>query len=248
MRLTANSLQLKKMKQLIYHIMRRIPGILLAVLAVASAVAQKPVMHIVVSRHDTIQFSVVDWPGDRYTWDIYDDPTVNFALENDRLDPALYFVNGMYEGHSVQVTNLPAGFYFVRVMVWDEENCTNNLLVYSIEVLEVPEADLYGDEACFGDPTFLRVVLTGVGPWDIIYTDGMEDKSVNLIGQPGEEQEIRIHPRPMDPTDEMIIREYWINYIKDHGTGGENFEESERAKIIIYPLPSNSRIYIKRDD
>jgi hypothetical protein len=235
------------MKQLIYHIMRRIPGILLAVLAVASAMAQKPVMHIVVSQHDTIEFSVVDWPGDRYTWDIYDDPDVNFALENDRLDPALYFVNGMYEGHSVQVTNLPPGLYFVRVMVWDEVMCTNNLLVYSLEVLAVPEADLYGDEACFGDPTYLRVVLTGVGPWDIIYTDGLEDKSVNLNGQPGEDQYFPVHPMSMEPIDAVIIREYWITYIKDHGTGGENFEDSEKGTIVIYPLPSSSKIYIKKD-
>jgi len=228
--------------------MQRIPGILLAVLAVASAVAQKPVQHIVVSQHDTIEFSVVEWPGDRYTWDIYNDPDLNFALENDRFDPALYFVDGMYEGHTVQVTNLPPGFYFLRVMVWDEVACTNNLLVYSLEVLEVPLVDLYGEEACFGDPTFLRVVLTGVGPWEVIYTDGLEDHSVNLNGQPGVDQYHRVHPQMMEPIDEVIIREYWITYIKDRGTGGENFQPSDKARILIYPTPANSKIYIKEED
>jgi hypothetical protein len=237
------------MKQLIYHMMRRLPGIFLVLFAVASAVAQKPVIHLEVSQHDTIEFSVVDWPtDDRYTWDIYDDPDLNFALENDRLDPALYFVDGMYQGSTVQVTNLPPGFYFLRVMVWDEVACTNNLLVYSLEVLEVPEADLYGEEACFGDPTFLRVVLTGVGPWEIIYTDGLEDHSVNLNGQPGEQQDIPITPKMLEPVDEAIIQEYWITYIKDIGTGGENFERTDKARIVIYPIPANSKIYIKEED
>jgi hypothetical protein len=228
--------------------MRRIPGILLAVLAVASAVAQKPVQHIVVSEHDTIEFSVVEFPGDRYTWDIYVDPTINFALENDRLDPALYFVDGMYEGSTVLVTNLEPGLYFVRVMVWDEVACTNNLLVYSLEVLEVPEADLYGEEACFGDPTFLRVVLTGVGPWEVIYTDGIDSKQVNLNGNPGEEQYILVTPIMMEPVDEVIIYEYWIEYIKDLGTGGENFKPSDKARIVIYPIPANSKIYLKDEE
>jgi hypothetical protein len=230
------------MKQLIYYIIRRIPGILLAVLAVASAVAQKPVQHIVVSQHDTIEFSVVEWPGDRYTWDLYDNPDLNFALENDRLGPTPYFVNGMYEGNSVQVTNLPAGFYFLRVMVWDEVACTNNLIVYSLEVQEVPLADLYGEEACFGDPTFLRVVLTGVGPWDVIYTDGLEDHAINLNGQPGEDQYFEIIPRTLETTD------YWITKITDTGTGGVNTQPTDKARIVIYPVPSSSKIYIKEED
>jgi hypothetical protein len=209
---------------------------------VASAVAQKPVQHIVVSQHDTIEFSVVEWPGDRYTWDLYDNPDLNFALENDRLGPTPYFVNGMYEGNSVQVTNLPPGFYFLRVMVWDEVACTNNLIVYSLEVQEVPLADLYGEEACFGDPTFLRVVLTGVGPWDVIYTDGLEDHAINLNGQPGEDQYFEIIPRTLETTD------YWITKITDTGTGGVNTQPTDKARIVIYPVPSSSKIYIKEED
>ncbi|SHJ21506.1 hypothetical protein SAMN05444280_11387 [Tangfeifania diversioriginum] len=225
--------------------MRRIPGILLVLLAVASARAQKPVQHIVVSRHDTIEFSVVDWEnGDRYTWDIYDDPGVNFALENDRLDPALYFVDGMYEGSTVYVTNLPPGQYYVRVMVWDEVNCTNNLLLYSLEIEDVPEADIYGAEACFGDITYLRIVFTGVGPWDIIYTDGMEDHHVNGISE--QEYYHEIPTNTMEPNDEVIIKEYWINYINDVKI--ESSEPTDTARIIIYPIPTNSEIYIKEDE
>ena len=237
------------MKKLIYHIVRLALVLIPAVLTVAPAMAQKPVQHIVVNQTDTIEFSVEKWPGDRYTWDIYDDPGLNFAEENDRLDPALYFVDGDYEGSTVYVTNLPAGQYYLRVMVWDEVNCTNNLTLFSLEVLAIPEADLYGAEACFGDPTYMRVVLTGVGPWEIIYTDGMIDyPSVNLNGNPGEDQYFEITPNTLEPNDEVIIKEYWINYIHDLGTGGINTEPSEPARIVIYPIPSNSKIYIKEDE
>ena len=236
------------MKKLIYHIIRLALGLIPAVLTVAPAMAQKPVQHIVVNQADTIEFSVVEWPGDRYTWDIYDDPGLNFAEENNRLDPALYFVDGMYEGSTVYVTNLPAGQYYLRVMVWDDVNCTNNLTLFSLEVLAIPEADLYGNEACYGDPTYLHVVLTGVGPWDITYTDGTDSHDVNLDGNPGEDQYILITPNTMEPIDQVIIREYWIEYIHDLGTGGINTEPTEPARIIIYPIPSNSEIYIKEDE
>jgi len=237
------------MKKLIYHIIKLALVIIPAVLSVAPAMAQKPVQHIVVSQHDTIEFSVQYWPGDDYTWDIYDDPGLNFALENNRLDPALYFVDGDYRGSTVYVTNLPPGMYYLRVMVWDEVTCTNNLTLFTLEVLDVPLADLYGTEACFGDPTYLQVVFTGVGPdWEIIVTDGMIDHAVNLNGDPGDFLNIPIPMSPMTPDDELIIKEYWISYIRDLGTGGENFEPTEPARIIIYPTPSNSKIYVKPEE
>ena len=228
------------MKRLIAHIIYLALGILLVALTVADAVAQKTITHIVVNRHDTIEFSVEEWPGDRYTWDIYTDSTLNFAHEHDHLDPAVYFVDGMYEGNTVRVTGLEAGRYFVRVMVWDDVACTNNLLLFIVDILDIPEADLYGDEACFGDPTFLKIVLTGTGPWEIIYTDGIDSETVNLIGDPGTEIIIPINPFPTKDT------EYWISYIKDIGSGGENLIPGQKVKVVIYPIPVNSKIYLKK--
>jgi hypothetical protein len=237
------------MKKLIYHIVRLALVIIPAMLTVAPAMAQKPVPTIVVNRADTIEFSVVEWPGDRYTWDLYVDSTLNFALENDRLEPALYFVDGMYEGNTVYVTNLDPGIYFLRVMVWDEVNCTNNLQLFRLEVLDIPEADLYGMEACYGDPTYLEVVLTGTGPWEVIYTDGMEDSPlINLNGNPGEALEIPIPMLSMTPADKIIIKELWITYINDLGTNTENLEPSNPAKIVVYPVPAKSKIYVKPED
>lgn len=194
----------------------------------------------------------MEWPGDRYTWDLYEDPDLNFALENDRLDPDLYFVDGMYEGHTVQVHNLPPGFYFLRVMVWDEVGCTNNLILYTIEVLEVPEFQLYGDEACFGDPTYLQVVFTGTGPWEITYTDGLTEHSVNFNGNVDEWFEIPVYPVDYDTYDQyqQYIKEYWISWIKDTGRDAEGYfneDDAQKARVVIYPLPRSSEIYRKEE-
>jgi hypothetical protein len=239
------------MKKLIYHIVRLTLVLIPAVLTVAPAMAQKPVPYFEVFQHDTIEFSVVDMPGDEYTWDFFRDSTVNFAEDFGRLEPAnQYFVDGDYrDSSSVLVTNLDSGIYFLRVTAWDEVMCTNNLMLFKIKVKSVPEADLYGIEACFGDPTFLEVILTGVGPWDLHYTDGAGygGDVLNLNGNPGEFQSFEINPLPITADDEIIIKEIWINYIKDHGTGGENYEPSNKARIVIYPIPTNSGIYIKED-
>ena len=46
-------------------------GILLVVLAMGNAMAQKPVPYFEVNHCDTLELGVVEWPGDRYTWDVY---------------------------------------------------------------------------------------------------------------------------------------------------------------------------------
>ena len=212
-------------------------GFLLVVLAVSPVIAQKPIMHIVINQHDTIEFTVEQMKADRYTWDIFTDPYLNFANDEGSLDRNAHFVDGMYEGTTVRITNLNPGRYFIRVMAWDEVHCTNNLMLYILDVLEVPEVDLFGDEACFGDNTYLRIIITGIGPWEVIYTDGIESHTVNINGTAGQELMVPITPPPIE------TKEYWITYIKDLGTGSENFTPTEKAKIIIHQLPENTKIY-----
>ena len=101
----------------------------------------KPVQKFEIGQCERLTLSVVDMPGDRYTWDIYSDPNVNFAQDKGDLDPVEYFENSMYEGSTVQINSIEPGRYFVRVMVWDDVECTNNLLVYELVVHETkPEA------------------------------------------------------------------------------------------------------------
>jgi len=213
------------------------------VLTVATASAQKPVSYFQVDQCDTIELSVVDWPGDRYTWDIYRDSTVNFAKTNGDVTPVPYFVNGMYEGSTVQVVNLEAGRYFLRIMVWDDVMCTNNLLVFMLDVLEnLPEAFLEGDSVCIGETAKVKVVLTGMGPWDVTYTYGDGTNVVNLNGVT--ESEFTV-PMPMLPEGKTDV---WVmEVVEDNGVCRiVNSTPSQKVGVLIYPKPTNSKIYLKK--
>ena len=229
------------MKHFISHILYRTPGILLVVLTVATAIAQKPIQHIEVEKCETIEFSVVDWPGDRYTWDLYRDSTVNYAQQKGDVDPVTYFENSDYEGSSVLINWLDTGRYFLRVMVWNEVECTNNLIVFLVDVAEeIPFAELYGDSTCIGDPSFVRVVLTGRGPWDFKYsyvseTNGDNIISVNINGVVESDITIPMPPLPAG------ITEVWVDQIITECS--ENLIPSDRGRIFIFPKPEQSKIY-----
>lgn len=207
----------------------------------ASAMAQKPIQHIEVEKCETIEFSVVDWPGDRYTWDLYRDSTVNYAQEKGDVDPVAYFEKGDYGGSSVRINWLDTGRYFLRVMVWNEVECTNNLILFLVDVTEViPFAELYGDSTCIGDPSFVRIVLTGHGPYDLKYSyasdaNGNEVISLNLNGVTENEITIPMPPLPVG------ITEFWVDQIITECS--ENLVPSERGRILIFPKPSQSKIY-----
>ncbi len=233
------------MKQLIYHIIKRIPGILLILLAVAPAMAQKPVQNFEVTQCDTLQLQIEEMPGDEYSWEIYSDPSVNFAKDRGDMEPALYFENGMYRDvSSVRILGLPAGRYFVKVTAWDEEACTNNLLVFSMDVIATPPPEVYGDSLCVGDVPIVRVVFTGTGPWEFSYTYSDGVNYVNGIGQTDDPEYIfqLNDPLPVGKTT------FWIMEVTDACTI-KTYEVDDRPKanILIYPKPTNSKIYLKKE-
>jgi hypothetical protein len=215
-------------------------GILPGVLAVAPAAAQKPVQHFEVDQCEFIEFSVVEFEGDRYTWDLYTDPDVNFAQEQ---GDQSYFENGMYEGSSVSVIGLRPGWYFLRVMVWDEVNCTNNLLVFSLEVKEqLPTADLEADPFCYGDVNEMRVILTGRGPWTVTYTYDHESnkKTVNLNG------ETELHFIGIPVLDPGSYR-FWVMEVTDQCTV-RSYPDPDKVEVNIHPRPRTTRIYVKEEE
>jgi hypothetical protein len=228
------------MKELITHMIFRALGTLLVLLTVAIAVAQKPVTHLEdVPQCETMEFSVINWPGDRYTWDLYTElqwDTVNFAKQNGNVAPVPYFDKGMYEGSKVTVHWLDPGRYFLRVMVWDEETCTNNLLVFSVNVIESkPTAIVEGSEACYGDPVVVKIILTGMQPWDVTYTYGDGSAVLNLNGAIEPEQTVTLPPLPAG------IFDFWVTEIIDQCTS--NLVPSEKGRVVIFPKPTNSKIY-----
>jgi hypothetical protein len=227
------------MKRLITHMIHWTLGILLVILTVANTMAQKPVQHIELDQCESFEFSIVDWPGDRYTWDLYTElqwETVNFAKQNGNVPPVPFFDKGMYEGSTVTVNFLEPGRYFLRVMVWDEVECTNNLLVFSVEVVEhIPVATITGSEACYGEPAVFKVVITGSGPWEAIYTYGDGAASVNLYGEDEVEETVILPPLAAGNHD------VWIKQIIDECSS--NLMPSEKGRVVIFPKPTNSKIY-----
>lgn len=206
---------------------------------------------IVVDQCDTMVFSVVSRPSideSHFIWGIYeasDSPT-------DVLDPAgtigpvPYFVNDQYAGRTVKVTGLDPGKYYVRIHVWDEVSCTDNIEMHLMEVIETPPlAEIFGDSLCEGLVPIIRIVFTGLGPWDVRYTYGNESNEVNLMGIVEPELTIPImYPLPVGET------EFWImEVVENNGVCRVvNSTDSEKAKVVIFPKPVNSPIYLKDGD
>ena len=162
------------------------------ILTVVTAMAQRPVTAIEIDQCDTIKFSVVEWQGDRYIWDLYTEQkwdSVNFATQNGNIERVPYFEDGKYEGSSVKVNWIKEGSYILRLMVFDEIRCTNNLIIFSINVVDhVPFATIQDSSACYGESAVFKIVITGKGPWEAIYTYGDGMASINLYGEDEIEQ------------------------------------------------------------
>jgi len=226
------------------HMIHFTLGIILAVMAVAQSSAQ-----ITITECDTMEFSVVSRPNipeTNFVWGIYnasDQPT-DVLDPATTLDPALYFVDGQYEGSTVYVTGLAPGKYYVRINVWDEVSCTDNVEMYVLEVEESTiDLALYADSVCIGEPTSVRIIFSGVGPYDItaIYGDAVTGTVINLNGQVGNEVTVPItDPLPVGETT------FWIMSVTDD-CKVHTWEEAERPStgIVIYPKPNQSRIYLK---
>ncbi len=239
------------MKRRIFHIIRCIPGIILGVLAVASAVAQKPVQHLTIDHCESYVFSVQDMPGDRYTWHLYKDldwDDVDFAQDEPNVDPTLYFDDGMYQSDAyhpwVKVSGLEPGEYFLKLMVWDEVGCTNNLMVFRITVTSIPLTARFEDpgEQCEDDDMLFKIILTGRGPYEVVYTFGDGTASVNLIG---ETDEIFFAPQKLPPGE----TEFWIMEVRDECTvvSYPVKADAPAMKVIVHPTPGSSDIYIKEE-
>lgn len=219
-------------------------GVLLVVLAVAPAAAQKPVQTIPINQCDVLELGVQEFTGDRYTWDIYTDSLSNFAQQQGDMDPAIYFEGAMYEGSTVRVHQLPAGIYFLRVMVWDEVNCTNNLLVFRLEVEEMlPTVDLEADPFCYGDYNEVRITLTGHGPWELAYTWD-DETNTQIVTLNGNVDPIYYLPIPiMDPGKHSL----WVMEVKDE-CSVYTFEVPKELEFIIHARPKTTRIYVKPEE
>ena len=228
------------MKRFIAHIIYLTLGILPVILTVENSTAQ-----IVVDQCDTMEFSVTSRPSiddTHFVWAIYNS-SVNPTDVLDpitSLDPALYFSDGQYAGRSVEVVGLQPGKYYVRIQVWDEVTCTDNIEMYLMEVLEKElEAVFEGDSACIGEPLNIKIIFTGIGPWDVTYTYGDGTDIVNLNGIVEDEYTVPMPMLPVGPTY------FWIMEVSDDCTVNSYIADPQKVGVLIYPKPFGSKIYLK---
>ncbi|MCK3684021.1 hypothetical protein [Maribellus sp. YY47] len=242
------------MTKRIAHIIRWIPGFLLVLLTVAQASAQ-----IVVEECETMTFSVDSRPGINdlnFVWGIYtaSSQPKDVLDPAGTLDPALYFVDGMYAsgvGRSVKVTGLEPGKYYVRIHVWDEISCTDNIEMYVMEVIESTlDMKIYADSVCIGEATNVYIRFTGVGPYEIQYVIGDEltPSVINLVGTEAD-PEIIIPITRLLPVGET---KFWVMKVTDNCKvySYEEVAPEERpgTGILIYPKPTKQPIYLKEND
>nr|WP_321484630.1 hypothetical protein [uncultured Draconibacterium sp.] len=236
------------MYRLKQHIIHFTLAILLAVLAVANATAQ-----IVIQECDTMTFSVTSRPNipeTHFVWGIYNAlPGPTDVLDPaTTLDPALYFVDGQYAGSTVKVKGLVPGEYYVRIHVWDEVSCTDNIEMYVMEVLESDlDMEVYADSVCIGDPTNVYIRFTGIGPYTVTYTIGdAETPSVFNLNGEAVGPEIAI---PIVETLPVGETTFWVISV-ENGCKAYEYSESERPStgIVIFPKPARQPIYIKEEN
>jgi hypothetical protein len=222
----------------IYNTIALLLALLPAWLTMAPAVAQNGT---VVYAGEVMELSVAEVPGDTYVWDLYNDPSVNFAnTDGNILSHQAYFIDGINTGPTVHVHWLEPGIYFFRVMA--RNDCANNLKVGMVEVLpSYPIANFLEPEpVCVDDPGLIEMLLIGEGPWSVTYT-------YTLVGS-GDTTTVTIdnienyqHSFYVTHTQAGTY-EYTIVSVTD-SRGLTNNEASEPVYLRVDPRPVTSPIY-----
>jgi gliding motility-associated-like protein len=122
------------MRGLVQYMTRLIAKALIPLLLVLASARAETVVYV----GTTSTLEVVQYPGDTYVWDLYNDSTVNFATTPGSVPAGSASFVGGNTGPKVDVTWNQTGIYFFRVMARNASNCTNNLKVGRIKVVPIP--------------------------------------------------------------------------------------------------------------
>lgn len=211
--------------------------LLLMLLALAPAKAQN-----VTYQGETTTLEVDSLTGDTYSWELYNDSTVNYATATGTAvaDGDAEFVGGDNIGKSVQVTWHKLGTYFFKVTAWDVTGCTMNIKVGIMIVLPPPPTaviEVSPPEICIGEWGELLVTFTGKAPWkfklqekDNDETRVVEYSGINDADNP---YTIRINP--------SMTTEYTVIEVTDART--VQVRPSNSVILTVNPLPVSSPIY-----
>lgn len=201
----------------------------LMMMALAPAKAQT-----VVNVSDTTSLSIVEVPGDTYLWELYSDPTVDFALNAGNCPTSEADFVGGNSGATVRIKWIKTGTYFFKVTAINGSGCTNNLKIGQITVVEsIPTATISPPtEICRGDSATLNINLKGTPPWDITLTDGTTIWTKSGIGTTPFQW--KISPK--------ITTKYWFSQVTD--ATNTNLIPSEQVELKVNQKPKSSKIYL----
>lgn len=216
--------------------------LVLMLLAMAPAVAQT-----VVYQGEISTLSVKQMSGDSYSWELYDDGTVDFAVTPGITSSASYatFVGGNV-GASVQVQWLKPGTYFFKVNAFNITGCTNNLRVGIIKVepsLPTAELAISPTEICNDGVSIaqLEMKFSGPGPWNIVLqkrdmVSGITSTEVySGIPESDNPKILAVSPN--------VTTEYTIVEISN--ANATNTVPSNSVTLTVHPLPEKTPIYLK---
>ena len=218
------------MSRLLHDIKRLALVVLLPLLmAMAPAMAQT-----VVYVGDTTPLSVVQVPGDTYQWELYNNGSVNFATTPGNCPVTSALFTGTSSGANVNVKWLKPGTYFFKIVARNSTNCTNNLKMGIVTVLNaLPTATISPPAAiCIGESASLAVTLTGTGPWEVTFTDGAISWTVTAITTTP--YLLQVSPK--------ATTNYSITKVKD--LNGTNSTGNVPVMLQVNPKPASSKIYL----
>ena len=229
------------MKKLLY--IARYPALavlLLMLLAWTPVLAQT-----VVYQGQTTQLSAQQMPGDSYSWELYNNATVDFAKVSGACPTNLADFVGGNTGATVSVVWKQPGTYFFKVNALNITGCTNNLRVGIVKVLpSLPKAvlEVTPEEICIGESAELKVTFSGKDPWSmklqakdlVTGTTSIADYSgITEAGNP-----LRISVNPNTTTEYTVIEvsnEFGVQTIP-----------SNSVTLTVHPLPEKTPIYLKK--
>ena len=229
------------MKKLLY--IARYPALavlLLMLLAWTPVLAQT-----VVYQGQTTQLSADQKPGDSYSWELYNDSTVNFAIVPGSCPTNLADFVGGNTGATVSVEWKKPGTYFFKVNALNITGCTNNLRVGIVKVIpSLPKAvlEMSPEDICVGESAELKVTFSGKDPWSMklqakdLVTGiiSIEDHSgITAAGNP-----LPISVNPYTTTEYTVIEvsnEFGVQTIP-----------SNSVTLNVHPLPEKTTIYLKK--
>lgn len=212
------------------HIILRLLLVAIPVLmAMAPAMAQN-----VMYTGQTTPLSIVEIPGDTYTWELYNNVTgVNFAVVPGNCPTTqAFFAGGINTGPEVNVTWLEPGTYFFKVTA-RRAGCTMNFKVGKVIVVASnPTATLLQPQPiCVGEMATISINLTGTAPWNIDVSDGT--KTITYTNITSSPFNINVSP--------SVTTSYTVTRVAD--AYGTNNTASNTVTVTVNPKPGSSRIY-----